>query len=391
VEIEGRLRVDLYPAGGRVNRVSIRSSRPVQAARIFTGKSPQTVLAELPMLFSVCGIAQSVAGLQAFRQAQALPVSAATDTASALLVQMETAREHLWRILIDWPAFLDEADAVRRAGPLPALLTDLRKVLFADGPAFSLQAEPRLESRELQAQIERLDTLLAEQVFDCPSARWLEITCIDELSNWACTVESVAARLLRDVWAKGWQELGATDVGFLPALPAAGLNRRLDAPDADGFIAAPLWEESVCETTSLERQHTCELVTSLRREFGNGLLTRLAARLVELARVPTILRLLVAQPDAPPVAENGDALPPGVGIGQVEAARGRLVHRVVLDGGQVQRYQIVAPTEWNFHPAGVVARGLETLTATGNDTLRRQAALLISAIDPCVGYDLSVN
>ena len=84
-------------------------------------------------------------------------------------------------------------------------------------------------------------------------------------------------------------------------------------------------------------------------------------------------------------------MPAGTGIGQVEAARGHLVHRVVLDDGWVRRYQILAPTEWNFHPAGVVARGLGGLVDSDEPTLRRQAALLINAMDPCVGYDLRVH
>ena len=80
-----------------------------------------------------------------------------------------------------------------------------------------------------------------------------------------------------------------------------------------------------------------------------------------------------------------------MGIGQVEAARGRLVHCVELERGVVKHYQILAPTEWNFHPLGVVARGLETLTTKNEILLRKQADLLINAIDPCVGYDITVH
>ncbi len=78
------------------------------------------------------------------------------------------------------------------------------------------------------------------------------------------------------------------------------------------------------------------------------------------------------------------------GLGQVEAARGRLLHRIQLDGERIRRYQIVAPTEWNFHPQGVVAQSLKTLSGD-NEQIEQQARLLINEIDPCVTYQLSVN
>jgi coenzyme F420-reducing hydrogenase alpha subunit len=219
----------------------------------------------------------------------------------------------------------------------------------------------------------------------------LQIGNATELDDWSNQAESIAARLLRQLSRDGWQGLGATESGFLPDLPAADLNRRLGAPDVSRFIAAPLWQGSSWETTPLARQYDCVLIKALHCEFGNGLLTRLVARLVELARIPAGMRTLAAQLNSPRTAGVSGVLPAGTGIGQVEAARGRLVHRVVLDDGYVGRYQILAPTEWNFHPAGVVARGLASLPDTDKNTLRRQAAMLVSSVDPCVGYDLQVH
>lgn len=391
MNIEGLLRIDLYPLAGQLNRVSIQSSRPLQAAQIFEGKTPQAVLMQLPLLFSVCGIAQATAAMQAFQHALALAETAPVDAARALLLQMETAREHLWRILIDWPELLEESAGVRQAAPLQPLLLAFRKALFADGAAFSLQTELRVGDSALHEQIDRLDEMLASLVFGCSPTEWLRIGNTTELDDWSNQAESIAARLLCQLSRDGWQGLGATESGFLPDLPAADLNRRLGAPDVSRFIAAPLWQGSSWETTPLARQYDCVLIKALHCEFGNGLLTRLVARLVELARIPAGMRTLAAQLNSPRPAGVSGVLPAGTGIGQVEAARGRLVHRVVLDDGYVGRYQILAPTEWNFHPAGVVARGLASLPDTDKNTLRRQAAMLVSSVDPCVGYDLQVH
>jgi coenzyme F420-reducing hydrogenase alpha subunit len=80
-----------------------------------------------------------------------------------------------------------------------------------------------------------------------------------------------------------------------------------------------------------------------------------------------------------------------LGIASVEAARGQLTHRVAVDGDRITDYSILAPTEWNFHPRGVVARGLASLRSTNAEQLRQQAEFIIHAIDPCVAYDLHIG
>ncbi|MGZ8180561.1 MAG: nickel-dependent hydrogenase large subunit, partial [Methylobacter sp.] len=81
----------------------------------------------------------------------------------------------------------------------------------------------------------------------------------------------------------------------------------------------------------------------------------------------------------------------GIGLAQVHAARGLLIHRLELHQGRVCDYCIVAPTEWNFHPEGVVVQGLKQLQAEAPNNLQRQAELLINAVDPCVQYALHLT
>ena len=68
-----------------------------------------------------------------------------------------------------------------------------------------------------------------------------------------------------------------------------------------------------------------------------------------------------------------------------------LVHRLTLEDGRVADYRILAPTEWNFHPLGAAALGLASLPAGDEATLRRLAGLFITALDPCVAYDISIG
>jgi Ni,Fe-hydrogenase I large subunit len=74
----------------------------------------------------------------------------------------------------------------------------------------------------------------------------------------------------------------------------------------------------------------------------------------------------------------------------VETARGLLVHRVRIAEGRVADYRIVAPTEWNFHPQGALARGLVGMGAGNAIALKRQALLAVQALDPCVACSVEI-
>jgi hypothetical protein len=66
--------------------------------------------------------------------------------------------------------------------------------------------------------------------------------------------------------------------------------------------------------------------------------------------------------------------------------------QVRLDAeGRVRRFQCLAPTEWNFHPRGPLARMLRGATVALDRGGRDAIARLIAAFDPCVGYRLAVR
>ena len=95
--VEGRLDIRLDPSSG----VAIRSSRPVNAARVFEGRATDETLRLLPLLFSVCSQAQATASVRAIEAALDRPATPAAEAIRERLIVLETVREHLWRILLD--------------------------------------------------------------------------------------------------------------------------------------------------------------------------------------------------------------------------------------------------------------------------------------------------
>ena len=78
----------------------------------------------------------------------------------------------------------------------------------------------------------------------------------------------------------------------------------------------------------------------------------------------------------------------GEGIAWTEMARGLLVHWIRLEPGPRQadtaraaRYHVVAPTEWNFHPEGGLARWLASTRAP-----IARVQLAAATLDPCIAF-----
>ncbi len=382
MEIEGRLTIDLDVASGSVHKVEIRSSRPVGASRLFHGKSVEEALKLVPLLFSICGTAQACAGVKACEQAQGFKPNQLTARLRQGLVNMESLREHLWRILLEWPEFLHEQPQKQSMSRVLALQKQFNAVMTQEHNPFLHPGKKYDIALQIPEVVEQqIDELLTQLVFAMAPSEWLEISSLDELTSWAASRGTVAARMLGSVISEGWSDIGTTDIEPLPDLEPGQLYEMLQD---DGFVQSPNWSGNCRETTALTRVDT-PLLQQLRPMYGNGLLVRLVARLTEIAQlsinlIPATIDLYMSETGA---VNNS-------GIGQVATARGELLHRVDLVHGAVSRYQIVAPTEWNFHPQGVVAKALETLKGS-QEQIERQARLLINAVDPCVGYELRVN
>lgn len=83
------------------------------------------------------------------------------------------------------------------------------------------------------------------------------------------------------------------------------------------------------------------------------------------------------------------ALGDNTGMAAIETSRGLLIHAVRLSGNMVADYRIVAPTEWNFHPAGALTQAMADLKI-GNDAQFR-AQEICQSLDPCVAFGVELT
>lgn len=124
---------------------------------------------------------------------------------------------------------------------------------------------------------------------------------------------------------------------------------------------------------------------------GTHVAGRVVMRLVETARVLLAMeRWVDGLERGAPFCAEGSMPTDGSGVGLVEAARGSLAHWMTVRGGRITRYQIVAPTTWNFSPrdgAGLPGplEGALVGVRVGVDGARSLAVQhVVRSFDPCM-------
>jgi hypothetical protein len=378
--IEGRLLVRVGTRG-----VSLRSTRSPLASKLFSGRGPREVLSLLPRVYAVCGRAQLVAAATAMDAVRGRTASAGTTRARGMIVDAESLREHLLRVLLGWGGVLGHEVHPVILSAVMALPEQLSDAFGAKDPVFYDAESGSQRFRGIADLFTHVDVLLRNQILGLPADEWLKLRTPEE----ALAVPEALAlgpRFLRWLLEQEHAEAGSAVLPVLPDFDAAWLEEKLGSEQAEGFTARPDWRGAACETGVYARQRHHPLVEAFSARWGHGLISRSAARLVEIALLAG--RLGGEGAGAIVGLRCVDAGPPS-GYGIVETARGRLVHRVVLEGETVSDFRMLAPTEWNFHPDGIAAACLERVGF--DERMCERAGLLIEAIDPCIGYRIEVE
>lgn len=389
--VEGSLGVRVEVKAGVIVSVALNSTRPVDACSILVGRRLDDAMAMLPRLFSLCGVAQAVAGLSAAEAALGLTVAPAQAAARHFLVAAEALEQTVWRILLDGPRCVGVSPALGDLKRLRRVLASLRPLLFP-GSVWMRVGGARLtpDRAGLAAALAEIEQSVGRAVLGLtPTDDW-PWRDRGHFEAWVRAAPSPAAMTLRHVGEQGLAGFGRSAVLPLPGFDPAWFEQRLANAADYAFCARPDHAGVVGETGALARCWEYPLIAALRADHGNGLLARLVARVLESHALVAELRdHLPAITDHPgtPVTEAAS----GSGLGVVECARGRLVHWLAVAEGRVSDYRILAPTEWNFHPEGPLARGLAGARVGRGTTIRQAIELLVMALDPCVGCEIAIE
>lgn len=342
-------------AAHRIRTIEVTSTRAPLPSRLTHGRGVEDVARTIPRLYSLCARAHAAAAAGALEAASGSAPDPEQRQQREFDVRREAIVELLSRLLIDWPRVLE-------LQPDVAAIARVR------------QAAP-------ERQLDVCNEVAHRHVFGTEAASWLEAGSAD-VERWIAAAATLPARCLQGL-LRDCADLGRSAVGTMPETNIDELARML--PPLDGspeFSRRPSWNGIPVETGALARHARDPRVGVLTERCGNGVATRFLAQLVDLA---TALAGHLTRADVQQVSPVA-----GVGIGVAQTARGLLLHQARVYAGRVLDYRIVAPTEWNFHPDGALKLGLVGRPVRDAGAARRDTALLVQALDPCVACSIEV-
>lgn len=340
--------------------------------QLLRGKRGDEITRSLGSVFTLCA--------HAHRRTAELALTAALGQTQAfkpatppIHLWLETARDHLRSMALDWPQRLPES-----ASGAPQL------DWLRDCPLPLVAARSPTDVATAWEQLNQLRAWLEGRILRQPIGHWLHANQAPEaLAVWCQThaIHLPPARFL-----SAWYPMASSL--HIPARCLQVLHQDLSqqsqqltelaqsmvqVPD---FVQTPTWHGQCAENGPWTRMRHGQQDAVVPHSAW----WRMSARWLELLALANAASNPIDC--AAPLLSSGSLwLAEGQALGWCEMARGLLLHWVQLDAhGSVLDYRVLAPTEWNFHPQGALAQAVTALTPQD----QVQAAMLAAAFDPCV-------
>ncbi len=344
---------------------SIVGTRPIMSegriARVLRGMTGEQAATTLGRIFSLCASAHQQTAQLAVAAAQ---TGAVHDQTGHAALSLDVALDHLRAMALDWPVRLSHlappSNAATHASDwLRACPISLTARSSEDD---ATQTQLGKVAHWLEQDVLRMD--LGQWLTQCHSAPQLHHWCTQNAARWQPAAFLAAAYPTRSMplprhSQKSLMQQSPTDIQQLGAAMAT----------SEAFCQHPTWQGQPANSGAWSR------IGSAYDVPGDLAWSRLAARLVELVRLAHGTSALAQAAYPLPAPEKKQA------VACCQMARGLLLHWTELDeGGRILNYRIIAPTDWNFHPQGLLALALSALPTGDTDA----AKTLLAAFDPCV-------
>ncbi|MBF0355196.1 MAG: nickel-dependent hydrogenase large subunit [Alphaproteobacteria bacterium] len=378
---EGAIGARLILDGGRISAVEITPRPAPPLNLLMAGLGFREAAQRIPTLFSLCAMAQRDACLGALEAAFGISPPPAWEASRKLLVLAETLEEHARHLLLDGALLLGAVPDAEGAKRIRRHVKSLEKAIH---PA-PFVVKP--EAAHLAGWLEELRGLVLERIMGGRDVSAL--SSFASLQDWGRGLPPVPALVLTRLQEHDRSAPPPATAVLMGGLDPVWLADMLRGDKLGRFTSRPATDEGIClETGPLSRQCDHPLIGAIEEELGCGLTARALARLIEISQAMVAMAMIL--PMLEPWELGQGPMGSGEGIGQSEAARGRLVHWVRVEESKINSYRLMAPTEWNFHPEGPFVKALLGAPARSPEAASHLARLQAYAFDPCVGLLIEV-
>jgi len=184
-------------------------------------------------------------------------------------------------------------------------------------------------------------------------------------------------------------ENGISKVGksIITNVSNVDINFVKESNQHDSIAKAVSYKNRQYEVGSLARAMVYKrpIIKNLHKRYKDGLLTRIFARVDEIALLlkqskDILANLEIDEPSC--IIEKHQECLDFEGIGVIEASRGSLIHKTSVKDGIITNYEIITPTQWNLSHGTSDEKGIAIKAMVGSKTIE-EATFIFRSFDVC--------
>jgi Ni,Fe-hydrogenase I large subunit len=385
-QIEGEPSVYFDLKGDKVKHASIAFPHFRGMEKILEGKNALDALVITPRVCGICGHAHLMACVRAIESAYknagiCVKLSKKAESIREITLMLEMIQNHFkWMYLVIIPALNKLSKNTDETYPLKgayaaSLATKALAIFAGQWPHSSymlpggVTCDPsHVES--LKAE-HTLDGLISFFEKECLGLELDELLSFESCSDFPSNNSDIF-KLQRQLKEMNMHSLGHahdkfivlgdhsfTEVSKLKKTRHFKVDTKhvstTDAycPDEKTYAKNALYKDEFYEGGPLARGMSSKsnLIKNMHRRYKDSAYTRVMARVLEIGTLLKKVKKLMSELQMD--EESFFALPDieaisTEGVGVVEAPRGPLIHKLILENGIIKKYEIITPTQWNL-------------------------------------------
>jgi Ni,Fe-hydrogenase I large subunit len=416
-KIEGEAELDFAFKEGLIEDVKIRFGFYRGIEEILSGKAPRDALVITPRVCGICNHAHLIAAVHAIENGYknagiTVDLTPKAKAIREFTLACELIQNHIkWLYLTILPQFerlagvQSEENHALKANFLSTKITKALAIFAGQWPHSSYAVPGGVTCDPTYVDVMQAEGLLDEAVrfFEqvmagMPLDAYLSIASVSGLSK----IGGDMGRLLHGLGSEGMAKCGHSHDRFIVFGEGIGFHagksiattvsnvdvRYVEESEQSGsFAKAVMYKGRQYETGPLARGMVAKnpIIKSLHKRYKDSLLTRVFARIHEVALLLEHTKSLLRQID---VTEASCTLESKLlatdfeGSGIVEAARGSLVHKTAVKAGRITKYEIIVPTQWNLSHGSQEERGVAVEAMVGAESIEK-ASFIFRTFDVC--------
>ena len=373
-KIEGEATLDFKYKKNAIDFVNIKFANTRGMERILEGRPALDALVINPRVCGICGHAHLIATVKALEDCyDDLKISNKAKIVRELTMNFELIQNHFkWFYLTLMPLFGYKQHVLKAAHP-SAIMAKAIATLAGQYPHNSYAIPGGITSEILPLDIVNVEhyinqtmSFFKDNLLDVDIERLLVCKSIDTVFS----KKGDLAEILKKILNENMQYLGKSHDQFIVfgenSYFKSGKSRKTRAQNnvkikyveefenSDSYAKNVMYRDKYYEVGPLSRAMVKKtpLIKDSHRRYADSIFSRILARSCE---IPQLLRhsldlLKMLDLSEPSYIKPKTAIEEMTSSGEsaVEAARGSLIHKVNIQKGIIQKYDIITPTQWNL-------------------------------------------